>query len=42
MALAVDRLPTDPERLRAIIVEQAAALATRRQSSMRAISWWKS
>src|SRR3546814_9240636 len=29
MALAVDRLPTDPERLRAIIVEQAAALATK-------------
>src|SRR3546814_16980756 len=29
MALAVDRLPTDPERRRAIIVEQAAALATK-------------
>src|SRR3546814_21121202 len=29
MALAVDRLPTDPERLRAIIVEQAAALANK-------------
>jgi transposase len=29
MALAVDRLPSDPERLRAIIVEQAAALATK-------------
>jgi transposase len=29
MALAVDRLPSDPEHLRAIIVEQAAALAAK-------------
>src|SRR3546814_17494485 len=29
MALAVDRLPSDPARLRAIIVEQSAALAAK-------------
>lgn len=29
MAVAVDQLPSDPERLRAIIAEQAAALAAK-------------